>query len=75
MNGRKFTSKVNGGTIFFPAAGRVCDGELYGVGSYGTYWSSTLYGESRTYGLGFDSSGANWNNNNRYYGNSVRPVR
>ena len=75
MNGRKFTSKVNGGTIFFPAAGRVCDGELRGVGSYGTYWSSTLYGESRTYGLGFDSSGANWNNNNRYYGNSVRPVR
>ena len=42
VNGRKFTSKTNGNSIFIPAAG-YCDNSLVGsVGDYGCIWSSSL---------------------------------
>ena len=75
--GRKFVGP-NGGTIFLPAAGIRWDGELYYAGSYGDYWSSTLYESSprSACGLYFDSYDAGWYRNGyRYYGQSVRPVR
>ena len=41
VNGRLLTGP-NGNSIFLPAAGYRVDSELYGAGSYGYYWSSSL---------------------------------
>lgn len=78
VNGRKITSNINGNSIFLPAAGYRWDSGLYNAGDYGSYWSSTLYGNypSRAYGLDFYSGDAFWiHDSRRYYGRSVRPVR
>ena len=76
VNGRKFTSKINGNSIFLPAAGDRWPGGLYGAGEIGCYWSSTQYpGYSNyAYDLGFDSGYADWGSTDRYYGFAVRPV-
>ena len=42
VNGRRFTSKTNGNSIFVPAAGNCVNGSVYNVGSYGGLWSSSL---------------------------------
>ena len=77
VNGRKITSKSNGNSIFLPAAGYRYDTSLGDAGSYGTYWSRSLYtsNSSYSYNLGFISGNINWNRGHRYYGQSVRPVR
>ncbi|MCQ2227286.1 MAG: fimbrillin family protein [Bacteroidales bacterium] len=76
MDGYKFTGS-NGNSIFLPAAGSRDNGGLSGEGSYGYYWSSSLY-ENDSYrggGLNFRNDGFNpWSDNGRYYGRSVRPV-
>lgn len=41
VKGCLFTSKINGNSIFFPAAGRRYDSEVDYVGSDGFYWSSS----------------------------------
>lgn len=79
VKGYKITSNKNGNTIFLPAAGRRSNTDLTHVGSYGYYWSSTLYpyGSLRfAYGLYFLSSGQGNGNEgySRYQGYSVRPV-
>ena len=76
VNGRKFTGP-NGGAIFLPAAGDRWNGEFYDVGSWGRYWSSSLYegDPSYAYSLNFYSGSANWNDYDRVYGLTVRPVR
>jgi len=44
----------NGNSIFLPVAGyRDCDGDVYGVGSDGRYWSSTPYGSGYAWSLYF----------------------
>ena len=82
VNGGKFTSKKNGGTIFLPAAGyRWKDGLIY-AGSNGYYWSSTqrpsnsyyAYNPYYAYSLGFYSGKADWYSYSRYSGHTVRPV-
>ena len=78
-NGYKVTSKKSGYTnnsIFLPAAGYRNDSSLNDAGSYGTYWSSSLYtGYPRSaWCVRFDSSIVLRSNGNRYYGFSVRPV-
>ena len=40
--GIKFTSKINGNSIFLPAAGARVFGGFSCVGDYGLYWMSTL---------------------------------
>lgn len=85
VNGRKFTSKTNGGSIFLPAAGERGNSELSNAGGYGDYWSSTLYesypGESDPRGavdLYFYSGRVYWDrscSSSRSVGHSVRPVR
>ncbi|MDR2962951.1 MAG: Ig-like domain-containing protein [Bacteroidales bacterium] len=41
VNGRKFTDKTTGASVFFPAAGfRAVEGVLNDVGNTGYYWSS-----------------------------------
>ena len=66
----------NGNSIFLPAAGYRNDSSLYGAGSYGFYWSSSLYTSYPTYGwyLGFSSSNFYMYDSYRYYGRSVRAV-
>ena len=65
----------NGGQIFLPAAGYRWDDSLL-EGSYGDYWSSTLYPIDyyRAYSLGFDSRGWGWGYYDRSRGRSVRAV-
>ena len=41
-----FKSKVNGNTVFFPAAGYYYNSSVYGVGSYGHYWSASWISSS-----------------------------
>ena len=76
IKGMLFTSKVNGNTLFFPAAGRRRDSSLYDAGSYGYYWSRSLdasYSDDAC-GLYFDGGGCCTGYGSRYYGRSVRGV-
>ena len=78
VNGRKFTSKTNGNSIFIPAAGFCYDGSVLSVGYYGLVWSSSLNtsGPNNAWGLYFSSSNCSMDNNgNRCGGQSVRGVR
>ena len=54
--GRRFTSRINGNSIFFPASGLYDGTSLGGRGSYGLYWSSSYYSAANAYFLYFDSS-------------------
>ncbi len=74
--GYQVTSKVNGKSIFLPAAGYRDGTSLGSGGSLGYYWSSTP-GESNTYdayNLYFNSGNHNVGWDIRNYGFSVRPV-
>ena len=76
VNGRLFTSNINGASLFLPAAGWRYDSSLYGSSSGGRYWSRTL--DSSTgyaFNLGFDSGNVYWSGNERNLGRSVRAVR
>ena len=74
--GYKVTSKTNGKSIFFPAAGWRSDSSLGDVGENGYYWGSTPdeSDASNAYDLYFDSSnhGTGWSY--RDVGRTVRPV-
>jgi hypothetical protein len=76
VKGYKVTSKINGNSVFLPAAGYRYYSRLDLAGSYGSYWSSSLYTaipyDARY--VYFGSSAVGWRNNTRYYGQSVRPV-
>ena len=54
--GRRFTSRINGNSIFFPASGNYNGTTLYSRGSSGYYWSSSYNSATYAYGLGFSSS-------------------
>ena len=75
-NGYKVVSKSNGNSIFLPAAGWRYDTSLSSAGSYGSYWSSSLY-ESRSCiarGLFLYSDSHAAGDGGRRSGQSVRPV-
>ena len=73
--GRRFTSRINGNSVFFPASGNRHGTGLYNRGSYGNYWSASLRSQTNGYNLYFNSSGVNpANNNSRFNGFSVRAV-
>lgn len=67
----------NGNSIFLPAAGYRNYRSLNSVGSYGNYWSSSLYGYQTHYSqyLYFYSLYFGTTDGDRYSGRSVRPVR
>ena len=74
--GRRFTSRINGNSIFFPASGDRNGTGLYYHGSYGFYWSSSLYSSAYGYFLYFNSGGVGPANDfSRFYGFSVRAVQ
>lgn len=76
MNGRLFTSNVNGNTLFLPAAGYYNGTNLITRGSSGYYWSSTYYSPSNAILLLFNSSNIDPHNiYNRLEGFSIRAVR
>jgi len=63
--------------IFLPASGFRGVSSFSGVGSYGSFWSSSLYtsGSNCAYYFDFDSRGVSWYYFIvRYYGRPVRPV-
>ncbi len=76
VNGYKVTSNKNGNSIFLPAAGCRYGSSLYGAGSYGYYWSSSLSTDTpySAYYVYFNSSYVYRYYYDRYYGRSVRPV-
>lgn len=64
----------NGNSIYLPAAG-FCRGiNIYNVGSYGNYWTSSMSNDC-TCCLYFDSDSASMDYCSRYYGQSVRLVK
>ena len=66
----------NGNSISLPAAGyRSCNGDVYYVGSYGNYWSSTPNGSEYAWGLLFYSGGVGMDYDARCFGRSVRLVQ
>ena len=74
--GRRFTSKINGNSIFMPFAGYISGTSLYGRGSNGFYWSSSLSSQANGYSLLFYSGGVDpADSNSRFYGFSVRAVQ
>lgn len=77
VNGRRFTSKTNGNSIFVPAAGGCGDGSVDDVGSYGILWSSSLYESSSRSGqcLYFGSDYVSVYGGNRCNGFTVRAVK
>ena len=79
--GYKVTSKINGNSIFFPAAGYRFYGELRRYGKVGEYWSSSLstkysgYTSSSAYYLEFVSDRViSSYTDHRYQPKSVRAV-
>ena len=72
--GKNVTSKINGNSIFLPAAGYRNGSSLSGAGSYGYYWSSSLDTDNPRYAWGVDFSSSTVYRYYRYYGRSVRPV-
>ena len=74
--GGKFTSKTNGGSIFLPAAGLRLRSDLVHAGSYGEYWSSTMFPQynSGSYSLSFSNEAYASYYSKYYCGLSVRPV-
>ena len=77
INGRKITSRTNGNSIFLPAVGFREYSSLNDAGSVGYYWSRSLYSNSPyvVWHMYVNSSGAYMNNDYRWKGRSVRPVR
>jgi hypothetical protein len=76
VNGRRFTSRINGNSIFFPAAGRRFGVSLNNRGSDGFYWSSSRYTAANGYSMNFNASGVNPARDlNRFNGFSVRAVQ
>ena len=75
VNGMKVTGP-NGNSIFLPAAGWRYDA-LGHLGSFGNYWSGSLYESDSSYawGLCFDGSGSGVYDGYREFGRSVRPVK
>lgn len=73
--GRKFTSKINGNSIFLPAAGARFD-EFAGGGFLGGYWSSSLYQDNPKYAylMSFLSNDLIASHDCRCFGICVRPV-
>lgn len=70
VKGYKFTSEINGNSIFFPAT---LDN---GFGRYGAYWLSSLYPDDsrRENTFFFERYDADSKSSSRCFGLSVRPV-
>lgn len=76
ITGVRLKSKVNGNIIFFPCSGSGSGSSWLNRGSYGYYWSRSLYSAAGGRRLSFYSGGVDPQYyNNRFYGFPVRPVQ
>jgi hypothetical protein len=76
VNGRRFTSRINGSSLFFPASGYRSGASLSDRGSGGFYWSSSLASASGARNMSVYSTGVNpASTYGRFYGLSVRAVQ
>jgi len=74
--GMKFTSKINGNSIFFPCSGYGHGSSWNLRGGNGHYWSASFYSAVYARYLDFNSGGVGPQDiNYRYYGFAVRPVQ
>ena len=74
--GRRFTSRINGNSIFFPASGNRYGSGLVNRGSNGFYWSASLSSQTSGYNLYFNNGGVDpADHYGRFYGFSVRAVQ
>lgn len=69
-----FASMQDAGAVFLPAAGRRIGTTVYGVGSYGRYWSSSYVNSSYSHDVYFYESELTWSSYGRNTGFSVRLV-
>ena len=76
VNGYEVKSKINGNSIFLPAAGWRGYDDLNWTGNYGYYWSSSLNSDYPwgAWGVYFGSDFVGGYGDRRCYGQSVRPV-
>lgn len=76
VNGRMVYGIGSGNKIFLPESGFRSYCTLYNVGDYGYYWSSSLYasGPACACNIRFGSGDVGVFDDNRYTGQSVRPV-
>ena len=78
VNGWKFTSRINGNGIFFPAGGHSKGTVIKGRGSYGYYWSNSfrIYYSRFSFSLGLYLSDSRIYPQYEYYSRLYRfPVR
>lgn len=74
--GVRFTSKINGKSIFFAASGYGAGSSWSGRGAYGSYWSSSFNSSRNARRLFFSSGGVYPQiNGYRYIGFAVRAVQ
>ena len=76
INGRLFTSNINGNSIFLPAPGSRGYTDLSSLGSRGYYWTSSLNADDpkNARGVYFYSGYFFWFSGDRIGGRSIRPV-
>ena len=75
-NGGYKVTGANGNSIVLPAAGfRSCGGDVYSVGSYGYYWSSTPLDSEYAWFLNFGSDYVSMGDYQYCYGFAVRLVQ
>ena len=76
VEGRRFTSKKNGNSIFMPATGERGRDRLYDAGYVGSYWSSSVdaFFAFDAYIMRTDSRSSSSSSDARYVGAAIRPV-
>ena len=69
-----FTSKINGNSVFFPAAGGCYDSSVNFVDDWGIYWSASRHSSPHAWDLNFDSRSLFLIEDFKCYGRPVRGV-
>lgn len=77
VNGRRLTSKINGNSIFIPAAGYCYNGSVLNVDSIGYLWSITLNSgyPKNSWSLNFNAQAMGIFDLFRCYGLPIRPIQ
>ena len=74
VNGKVFTSKFNGNSVFFPAASFCIDDWISSIGFNGDYWVTSFNDSVSGWYFSFDSGGQGISVVTRKFGLSVRGV-